>query len=599
MIVDPVTTYAEHVLAGKIITGKWVRLACQRHLNDLAQAEQKGLVWNLKKALHCIDFIEQMLYLEDGSPFLLEPFQKFIVGSCFGWYQTNGFRRFRTAYVEQGKGSGKTPLASAVGIYGMIADGQPAAEIYAAAVTREQALICFKDARRMVESSPEIAELVTIGVGNLAVESTHSLFRPVSSEHKALDGKRVHMAVIDELHEHLTDMVVNKMRAGTKRQRNALIFEITNSGVDRHSVCWQHHEYSIKLLQTILTDESWFAYVAGLDPCPACEAEGKDQPNPLCDECDDWRKEETWEKANPGLGTILPIEYLREQVTTAMNMPSQENIVRRLNFCQWTEQSTKFFSMDTWDNCDLAKIDMAALHGRECFAGLDLASTVDIAALVLVFPPLSTENYYTILPYFFVPEDNVAERKKRDKVDYDVWIRQGWMIATEGMVVDYDAIRAVISGPDVLRSYAPHLEAGYHANLKQWNVPEKGLQSVFKIREIVKDRWNSTQIGTQLQGDGFTVVDFGQGFASMTAPMKALEAFLKSQEINHGGNPVLRWMASNMAAAQDAPGNLKPDREKSSEKIDGIVAMLMGLARAMVTPVNKGSVYEERGLIRI
>lgn len=596
---DSVTAYANSVLAGEFVAGKWARLACQRHLNDMEHAKEKELVWQPQQGQHCIDFIEQMLFLEDGSSFLLEPFQKFIVGSCFGWYQTNGFRRFRTAYIELGKGAGKSPLASAVGIYGLIADGQPAAEIYAAAVTREQALICFRDAKRMVETSTEIAEMVTVGVGNLAVESTHSLFRPVSSEHKALDGKRVHMAIIDELHEHLTDMVVNKMRAGTKRQRNALIFEITNSGFDRHSVCWQHHDYSIKLLQNIMADESWFSYVAGLDPCPACEAEGKDQPNPLCDQCDDWRKEENWIKANPGLGTILPIEYLREQVTTAMNMPSQENIVKRLNFCIWTEQSTKFISMDAWDECDLSAITMEQLRGRECFAGLDLASTIDIAALVLVFPPLATENYYTILPYFFVPQDNVAERKKRDKVDYDTWIRQGHMIATEGTAVDYDAIRAVIAGPDVLRSYAPDLVAGYHANLKQWNVPEKGLQSVFKIKEIVKDRWNSTQIGTQLQGDGFTVVDFGQGFASMTAPMKALEALIKTQGINTGGNPVLRWMASNMAAKQDPAGNLKPDREKSSEKIDGIVAMLMPLARAMVTPVSKGSIYEERGLIRL
>lgn len=566
---DPVTAYARDVLAGKIVAGKPVRLACQRHLNDLKQAKEKGLVWNLDRANHAILFFAEILVLESGAPFVLQPFLAFIVGSCFGWYRTNGYRRFRTAYVEIGKGSAKTVTAAGVGLYGLIADGEPSAEVYSAATTKEQAAICFKDAKRMVEMSPELSELVTVGVGNLAVESTNSLFRPVSSEHRGLDGKRVHMAIVDEIHEHPTAIVVDKIRAGTKQRRNALIFEITNSGFDRNTVCWQHHDLSLKILQGALEDESWFAYVASLDPCRACEAEGKDQPNPACGDCDDWRNEAVWEKANPGLGPILPIEYLREQVREAVNMPSKENIVKRLNFCMWTEQSVRWIGMDQWDACDLAPVYLETLKGRPCYAGLDLASTTDIAALVLVFPPTDTEDYYSVLPFFWVPKDNVVRRRERDKIDYQSWIDRGLIEATAGTVVDYDVIRKRI----------------------------QEIAEVVEIKEVVKDRWNSTQIGTQLQGDGFTVVDFGQGFASMTAPCKELESLIASQRINHGGNQILRWMASNVAVKLDPAGNLKADKEKSTEKIDGIVAILMGLGRAMVQLTEGPSVYETRGVL--
>jgi phage terminase large subunit-like protein len=580
---DPVLAYARVVIAGEIIAGKPVRLACERHIKDLATAKEKGLEWRLDMALRAINFFAECLVLDNGKPFVLEPFQQFIVGSLFGWFSADGYRRFRTAYIEQGKGNGKTPSAAAVGLYGLIADKEPAAEIYSAAVTRDQAKIAFADAKKMVEASPYLSEVVDVGVGNLALTSTNSFFRPVSSEHKGLDGKRVHMALIDELHEHPTDLVVNKMRAGTKARRQALLYEITNSGFDRQSVCWNHHEYSLKVLQGLLINESWFAYVCSLDPCKKCEEEGKTQPNEECSDCDDWKEERHWLKANPGLGTILPYKYLREQVAEAIGMPSKENIVRRLNFCEWTQQANRWLSITQWDACDLAALDLRDFAGRECWAGLDLSSTTDLSALVLVFPPTLEQDWYSVIPFFWVPKVNAEIRAKRDKVDYPLWIKQKVLFATEGTTIDYDAIRACIAGPSVLKATVnPDNVAAIEKMLTEWGLPAEGLGAFVEMKEIAVDRWNSSQLQTQLMGDGFTVVQFGQGFASMTSPSKELEKLLASQGLNHGGHPVLRWQASNVASEEDAAGNVKPSKAKSTERIDGIVAMVMGLARAML-----------------
>lgn len=562
---DPVSDYAHAVLSGEVPAGRWVRLACQRHLRDLEQAEKKGLVWNLERAMTAIQFFPDLLFLEENKPFNLHPFQQFIVGSLFGWYRTNGYRRFRTAYIEAGKGSGKSPLAGGVGLYGLIADGESSAEIYSAATMKEQAMICFKDAKYMVELNPELANIVDVGIANLAVRNTNSFFRPVSSEHKGLDGKRVHIALIDELQEHPTAHVVDKMRAGTKARRNALLFEITNSGVGRHSVCFQHHDYSIKVLQEIFVDDSWFAYVCTLDPCPACEAAGKDQPNDECVKCDNWRDEKTWAKANPGLGTILPVEYLREQVNEAINRPGKENIVKRLNFCTWTEQSVRWLSMTKWDECNQGPLDPASLIGRPCYGGLDLAKVSDLSAFILLFPPKDEDEPWKVLCWFWVPEDDIKDRSEKDKVPYDVWVRQKFVIVTEGNVTDYAFIQAKIVE----------------------------LASLYDIKEISYDRTFAGEIVQGLQNEGLTMAQFGQGFYSMAAPTAELERMVKSKHLSHGGHPVLRWNASNVSVAIDPAGNMKPDKEKSTERIDGISALCNALGRAIVQPIDPGSVYND------
>lgn len=544
--IDHVKNYAKDVVSGKILAGRPVRLACERHLRDL---KRKDLVWKLDKANRIIEFFPDMLVLEDGRPFELEPFQEFIVGSLFGWYRLDGTRRFRTAYIEMGKGNGKTPLAAGIGLYGQVADDEPAAEIYSAATSVDQAKLVWKDADRMVDGSAELSELILRQVNALLIPGDHSVFRPLSAEKRGLDGKRVHIGLIDELHEHPSAIVVDKIRAGTKRRRNALIFEITNSGYDRTSVCWQHHELSLKIFEGIINNDSWFAYVCALD------------------EKDKWTNPKVWIKANPGLGTILPKKYLEELVMEAKNMPSKENIVRRLNFCQWTEQSVRWLQMPMWDK-GAAAVERILLQGRECYGGLDLARVNDLSAFVLLFPPVEEGEKWKVLVWFWVPEDDILVRAERDRVPYDVWVREGLIEKTPGNVTDFGFIEKQI--------------------IK--------LAGLFDIREIAFDRTFAGELVGNLMEEGLEMVEFGQGFLSMATPTAELERIIKGEMLEHGGNPVLRWNASNVSVQQDAAGNIKPDKEHSSEKIDGIVALIMALGRALVNGSDGRSVYDTRGI---
>jgi len=575
--VCPVKQYAEDVVAGKVVANRLIRLACKRHLHDLEEGAKRGLVFDPVSANDALDFFPTCLkFYEgefDGKKFELLPFQKFIVGSLFGWKSEDGSRRFRTAYIELGKGNGKTPVAAGVGLYGLVADNESGCEIYSAATTREQAGILFRDARAFVDGSPALMRRLTVDKGNIAYQAKNSFFRPVSSEHRGLDGKRPHIALVDELHEHPNAMVVDKMRAGTKGRKQALIFEITNSGFDRHTVCYQHHEYSEKILDGVIENDAWFAFIAGLDVCEKCGAEGRTIPVDGCPDCDDWQDEKTWIKANPGLGVIIPAKYLREQVAEATEMPSKENIVKRLNFCIWTESVTKWLSMEKWKACAMP-VNEEVLKGHTCYGGLDLSTVSDVTAWVKVFPPRVTGERYEILCRFFLPEGNMRERVRKDKVPYDVWARQGFITLTPGNIIDYAFIL------DAIRKDAEE----------------------YDIVELAFDRWGSQKITTDLQDIGFelegkkSLVQFGQGFASMAAPTKELEKMVGAGEIAHGGNPVLTWMVSNTVVRTDPAGNQKPDKEKSTERIDGVVALIMAIGRA-TRHVDNSSVYETRGIL--
>lgn len=560
---DAVTAYAQAVTAGTIVAGLPVRLACQRHLADLDGGPSRGLWWDQSAAARAIGFFSDVLRLEDGRPFVLDPWQAFVVGSLFGW-KRGEVRRFRTAYIETGKGSGKTPMAAGVGLLLLAADGEAAAEVYSGATAADQAKICWLDAKRMVERSPALSRRIEVSVASLAHPGSGSWFKPVSSEHKGLDGKRVHGALIDELHEHRDGMVVDKLRAGTKGRRQALIFEITNSGYDRHSICYQHHEYSLKVLQGVLENDEWFAYVCALDPCPAHRAEGAMQPHEGCADCDDWRDSRVWIKANPTLGVTITERYLAEQVREAEGMPAKQNIVRRLNFCEWTEQSERAIDMTVWDQ-GATPIDLAALRGRVCFAGIDLARVNDLSALALLFPPIVEGEPWTVLARFWVPQDDIQRRAQRDRVPYDVWVRDGLITATPGNTTDFSFIQAAV------------LE----------------LATLYDIRSVAFDRTFAGEIiqGLQAEMGEERVVEYGQGFLSMAAPMAELLRLVKAGHLQHGGNPVLRWNASNLACATDPAGNLKPDKQRSVERIDGIAALCNALGMALREPVAAGTSF--------
>lgn len=580
---ERVHRYARAVVAREVVTNRDVRAACQRHLDDMATGDARGLRFDPARAAHAIDFFGLLRLAEgdfDGRPFVLEDWQAFIVGSLFGWYAIDAdgtwVRRFRNAYVETGKGSGKSPLAAGIGLYGLAADDEAAPEIYSAAAGRDQAGILWTDAKRMVEKSPALLRRITPMAHALVSPSRSGTFRAVSSEARNHHGKRVHVALIDELHAHPDADVLEAMRAGTKGRRNALIFRITNSGFDRQSVCWHDHEYSLRVLDGTLRDDAWFAYVCGLDMCDEHRPSGR--PEDGCRGCDQWTDEAVWPKANPNIGVSLPLRYLREMVTEAIGKPSAASTVKRLCFCIWTEGSGKWLDASAF----------AALgptgdpprprdfgEYRTGYGGLDLASTRDLTALALLSQPddCSVEGHvsrdgtvrcYDLRAEFWLPEEGMAVRVKRDHVPYDVWAQAGWIHLTPGDVTDYDAIRVRLGE----------------------------LRDDFAFRAIGHDKWNATQLVTDLMNDGFEMYPVDQGMAAINASAKRLESDIAKGLVHHDGNPVLRWMVGNAAAKQDAYGNIKPDRGSSSEKIDGIAAWCDALHVMLAGAGEESSGYE-------
>jgi phage terminase large subunit-like protein len=560
---DQVTDYATKVLAGTMVASRLVRQACQRHLDDIEHQADKRLDWRTQTAEDAIAFFSEILVLperthaeesspdaavESERPFVLQPWQAFIVGSAFGWYTAQGFRRFRELYIETAKGSGKTPLGAGMMLYMLVADGQVGAQIFAAAVTRDQAKLSFTDAERMVEASPYLAELLTRTVNNLAFADQGSFFRAVSSEKRGLDGKRVHGALIDELHEHATPVVVNKMRAGTKGNRNALIVKITNSGFDRASVCWHHHEYSRKVLDGTVENDTWFAFIAGLDPCQACLEAGRWFPGDECPNCDQWSVEGPhWLKANPNLEVSLPWQYLRERVSQAKGMPSEVSDVLRFNFCVWTHGSSRAFDMGRWATCQPMPTD-EELVGSDCFGCLDLGETDDFSAWGRIW--VLADGRIAIKMRYWLPDVALTRYPNRP---YQQWQRAKILDVTEGDVTDYEKIRQVIT-------------ADYKAD---------GMQAIFYDTRTARE---TAQI---LAADGVTMIQMLQGFA-LNEALKKLSELVVSGDLCHGGDPILSWMASNTVLLTNSKGERRLAKERSPEKIDGIAALTMGIEGAIV-----------------
>ena len=531
-----------------------MRLACRRHLADLKAVRHQGFTFDEVRANHAIDFFERFLRLPDttgpdGSPrpFMLQAWQAFIIGNLFGWiWSATGYRRYRNAYVEVGKGSGKTPMAAGVGLYMLLMDGERAAEIYAAAVTRDQAKILFRDAERMVECSPGIAAKVQRTVNNIAYGQTLSFFRPLSSEHKGLDGIRPHCGLIDELHEHPEPMVANKVRAGAKHRPQPLFLEITNAGYDRTSICWQHHEHSRRVLEGTEVDDRWFAYVCALD----------DEDDPIEDP-------RCWVKANPNLGISIQETYLRDQVSAAKSIPAETNTVLRLNFCVWTQSVSRFFDMPKWHACD-ATVAEADLIGAACYAGLDLGQSDDFCAFVQLW--LLEDGRKAVKARFWIPQKALELKPNRP---YAEWLRAGLLEVTEGDISDYDVVEAAVA--------ADCLASG--------------------VRECAYDKRFAQQMALHLEGQGITMVDMPQGF-QLNEALRWLSDAVVNGELCHGGHPILGWMAANVVVRHGRQGEVRPDKEKASEKIDGIVALAMAVARAVVSDGSE-SKYEREGLVTL
>lgn len=559
---DPATTYAQRVTAGTEIASRSVMLACRRHLEDLEHATERGLVWDASAARSICAFFPDVLRLHDegdseGRPFVLAPWEQFVAGSLDGWRTADGHQRIRVAYLEIGKGSGKTAFGAGLLLYRLLT-GPPASQHYFVATAQHQARHGFEDAQRMVESSPALRAAIESRVGSLSMRDGGAFLKPISSEKKGLDGKRVMSALIDEVHE-ADDVVVSKVRLGTKGNQDALILETTNAGWSRESVCWRHHQHSRDVLTGVVDDPSWFAFLAHLDCCEACAAKGLYQPSDDCEHCDSWQTAGPhWRKANPGLGSAVHEQYLREAVREAIQIPSQRNLVRRLNFCQWTTAANVWIPLEAWAGCADPALTQASLAGRTCCIGIDLSSKLDLSAVSMAFDrpltetPAGLNSAIDALTFFWMPQRSLTRRAQDDHVPYPEWARDKHLFTTPGDVIDHDAILEFVLA----------------------------LTRTYRVQAIGIDQAGATAFTTRLQrelGEG-TVVEVPQGFRHLSEPSKLLEALVVSQHLRHPNNPVMNWNIGNLAIEENAWREIRPIKISQRQRIDGPVSLILALA---------------------
>ena len=514
--------------------------------------------YDKKKADRAVTFIENLCHTKGkwaGTPFWLLPWQEQLIRDIFGIVKPDGNRQFRTAFVEICKKVGKSELAAAIALYLLYADNEPSAEVYGAAADRQQASIVFDVAKQMVEMSPALMKRSKLmgATKRIVNYGNAGYYQVLSAEVGGKHGFSVSGLVFDEIHTQPNRQLYDVLTKGSSDARqNPLHFIITTAGNDRHSIAYELHTKAVDILEGRREDPTFYPVVYGI----------KDD--------EDWEDEANWYKVNPSLGYTVDVERLRDAYREAKQNPADEITFKWLRCNMWVS-STVAWIPDAIYMRGNEPIDMASLEGRDCYAGLDLSSTGDITALVLIFPPRDEYEKFVLLPYFWIPEETIPRRVKANSVPYDIWEKQGYIMSTEGNVIHYDFIEKFIMD----------LSEKYH------------------ILEIAVDRWNATHVIQNLEDNGLTMVPFGQGFASMSAPTKEFYKLLMEGKIIHGGHPVMRWMAGNVVVDTDPAGNIKVTKAKSKEKIDGIVAAIMALDRAVRHEGESRSVYDTRGIILI
>ena len=520
---------------------------------------EKDSAYDKSAADYAVNFIECLCHTKGtwaGKPFELIDWQERIIRDLFGVLKPNGYRQFNTAYIEIPKKQGKSELAAAVALLLCCGDGEERAEVYGCAADRQQASIVFEVAADMIRMCPALAKRVKIlaSTKRIIYLPTNSFYQVLSAEAYSKHGFNIHGIIMDEMHIQPNRKLFDVMTKGSGDARmQPLYFLITTAGTDTHSICYEIHQKAMDILEGRKMDATFYPVIYGAK------------------ESEDWTDPEVWKKANPSLGITVGIDKVQTACESARQNPAEENAFRQLRLNQWVKQAIRWMPMEKWDACAFS-VHPEDLEGRVCYGGLDLSSTTDITAFVLVFPPEDEEDKYYVLPYFWIPEDNIDLRVRRDHVPYDVWHQQGFLETTEGNVVHYGYIEKFI---------------------------EK-LGETYNIREIAFDRWGAVQMVQNLEGMGFTVVPFGQGFKDMNPPTKELMKLTLEKRMVHGGQPVLRWMMDNIFIKSDPAGNIKPDKEKSTEKIDGVVATIMALDRALRCGNDTSeSVYDGRGILLI
>lgn len=534
---DSTTKYAKMVLAGEITAGKLVKLACKRHLDDLKKEKNKSFPYyfDRKTAQIRLDFYGLCHHYKGdcaGKPMVPEPWQCFVQGCVFGWKRkSDNKRRFREVYEQVGKKNGKSTDAASTALYCMTVDGESGAEIYSAATTRDQAKIIFETARQMVTRSPELKQFINNFTNNLSVPSTASKFEPVSSEAGTLDGKDVYLGLIDELHAHKNRDVYDILKGGTAARSQPLIWVVTTAGLLVNGICRERYDYAVKVLEGVIDDPTLFAYIA--------------QP----DEGDDILEPKNFIKANPNLGVSVKLEDLKIKARQAKELPSAYTQFACKHMNLWVSASEKWMDMHKWSKSGAdADID---LRQRRCYCGVDLSAKLDLTSVVFDFPLDNGE--YAVLHHSFIPEATMIEKERKDNVPYSAWVRQGYITVIPGEAIEQSWIM------DYIMSMARK----------------------YKIVEIEYDPWNATEFAQRMETEGFTCVEVRQGPRTLSEPMKDVERLVVQGKLIHFKDPVLKWAISNVVATTDSAGNIKPDKSKTTQRIDPAAALITAHSRAI------------------
>lgn len=519
--------------------------------DELAIAE--GCRFDIDRGLFVCDYVETFCKQSKGKwagvPLALMEWQRNFILRLYSWIRPDGSRRYRSFYLEMGKKNGKTTILAGLSTYHLLGDGEAAPEVYINASDRSQASILFEDAERMIEASPSFkSRLKVIPSAKRIVEPVnHGKIQALSADVPSKDGLNPSLTIFDELHRQRTPDMWNIFRHAGAARRQPLLGAITTAGYDRESICYKQHVYTQKVNAGLIPDTSHLGVIYGA----TIE--------------DDWEDPATWRKANPSLGVTLSEDEFRDTVKRIKESPEELNNFLRLRLCIWTQASRRWISREAWDACG-GSVDAAQLIGRRCWAGLDLSSTKDLTALALIFE--SGE----ILCWFWAPEESADRRQRLDRVPYDSWARLGAITLTPGAVIDYSFPRNTL----------------------------KRLGERYQIEKVVIDPHNATQLALELRdSDGFKVEFLRQGFLSLSAPTKELDRLIHAKKIRHGDNPILNWCADNAVAEEDAAGNIKISKDKSTEKIDGIAALINAISGRLQEVDSGESVYDSRGLLFI
>ena len=553
--VKDANAYIADVLSDKIDACEWVKKACQRQAHDLEKKDFQ-FKFNKSKANRVCNFVELLPHVKGiwaGKRVALEPWQKFILTTIFGWVdKKTGYRRYRTVYIEVPRKNGKSFLTSAVAVYMLVADKEIGAEIYSVASTKEQAMIVFRTAQQMVRKSKALREKfgIEIGAHNLHVLSSSSKFESLAAEGSTLDGLNIHFASNDELHAHKNRMVYDVIETSTGARAQSLVWNITTAGFNRSGICFELRTYLNKILNKIFADESLFGIIYTID-------EKKDK----------WTQEKVWKKANPNYNVSVFPNDIARLCKKAKEMSSAQNnfLTKRLN-C-WVNADTAWMNMIKWHECVDASLSIDDFEGKLCFVGVDLASKIDIAAVSLIFPDDYGEGYTLFLKYY-LPEECVFDKNYSSAAHYDGWAKEGFIDLTPGNMIDQDYIKE-----DLIHCL------------------EK-----FYVKEIAYDPWQAAKLSAELGNAGAELVEIRPTVQNFSNAMKMFEATTNAKKLKHTGCPVMSWMVSNVVAHADKKDNIYPNKEKSENKIDGVIATLMALNR-YICHVENESIYAERGML--